>query len=47
MADYQVYWNSEKETLSESEYRFVQEKAFLKPTRLCLEKFSLLPAKIQ
>ena len=29
MADYQLYWNSEKETLSEREYRSVQEKAFL------------------
>jgi phenylacetate-CoA ligase len=29
MADYQRYWNSETETLSEVEYRLVQEKAFL------------------
>ena len=29
MADYQRYWNSETETLSEAEYRLVQEKAFL------------------
>ena len=29
MADYQLYWNSEKETLSDTEYRSVQEKAFL------------------
>jgi phenylacetate-CoA ligase len=29
MAEYQPYWNSRQETLSEKEYRFVQEKAFL------------------
>ena len=29
MTDYPLYWNSEKETLSEKEYRFIQEKAFL------------------
>jgi phenylacetate-CoA ligase len=29
MADYQLYWNREKETLSKREYRFVQEKAFI------------------
>src|SRR5210317_2290217 len=29
MADYPLYWNSEKETLSAKEYRFIQEKAFL------------------
>jgi phenylacetate-CoA ligase len=28
-ADYPLYWNSEKETLSAKEYRFIQEKAFL------------------
>lgn len=29
MAEYQRYWNSSQETLSEKEYRLVQEKAFL------------------
>jgi phenylacetate-CoA ligase len=29
MTEYQRYWNSKQETLSEKEYRIVQEKAFL------------------
>ncbi|MEE9495070.1 MAG: phenylacetate--CoA ligase family protein, partial [Desulfobacterales bacterium] len=29
MAEYQTYWNRKAETLSEKDYRLVQEKAFL------------------
>jgi phenylacetate-coenzyme A ligase PaaK-like adenylate-forming protein len=47
MADYPLYWNSEKETLSAKEYRFIQEKAFLNQLAYVWKNSSFLSPKKQ